>query len=173
MAPGGSGINQMLPPVRLVRVANRIVAEQPHPPRRVTLSDLLEIFGPLLLYAFVLLPIILFPIALALMQPSFRFSMSKVLAAIIALNFLSVAVVIRRSAASVRKGLPAIAEILTATGFRSATTGRLRTQINGREVEIGYASRAIGSLEPGDRVRVLIDPDQPKVLLMLGRIQQS
>ena len=144
-------------------MARRLLAQQPDPPRRVTVNDLLEIYGPTLAYAFVVLPVAflaLLAVRHQLGSPLIaRFAVVLVAAVAVLMAFLMMGV-----RGALQTGVVATAEILSATQLR----GRLRVMINDRAIETDYRSNYIGRLEAGDRITVLVDPRKAAVVLTLG-----
>jgi hypothetical protein len=160
-------MRRLLPGWRLVDVAQRILARQPDPPRRVGLRDVIEIHLTTLLYAFVLVPalVVIYIRVRAPLPPS-------VTAQFVGVTILAMALLMTRMLLglrnSLRNGVAATAEILDA----SRSAGHLRVEINGHVVDSTYRSSPFERLATGDRVIVLVDPRKESVLLTLGRTNQ-
>jgi hypothetical protein len=156
----------LLPGFRLVHLAQRLLAEQPDPPRRVSLRDVLEIHAPTLVYALVGPPAI-FVIYVTVRSrqplPLDVTAKSAGLIVLVMVIFMTLYMVGLRK--SLREGVAATGEILTAT----RTAGRLRVNIKGRSVDKAYRSGTFEKFAPGTRITVLLDPRKDEVLLTLGR----
>jgi hypothetical protein len=147
-------------------VAQRLLAAQPDPPRRVGFRDVIEIHAPTLVYALVGVPaIFVIYVSVRSRQPL----PLDVTAKSAGLIFLAMGVFMILYIAGLRRtlrdGVAAPAEILNAT--RSA--GHLRVKIQGRAVDMAYRSSTFERFAPGDRITVLLDPRKEAILLALGR----
>jgi hypothetical protein len=158
-------MNRFLPSFRLLDVARRLLAQQPEPPRRVSLSDMLEIWGPILVYLYGLIPVVAL-IGVLLKPPSGRLSTVE----LFALGFIAVGLVIGWTMLTMRRGLQSG---VTAVGEVVATgnSGRTKVLVKGREIEKVDILRITRQLQVGDRITVLMNESQEKILLMLEAVK--
>jgi hypothetical protein len=142
-------------------VAHRLVAREPDPPRHVTFGDLIEIYGPTLVYALVGLPIVLAAINAWRLHGDWLAiaEIDAVAFLLIALAMASLLIGIKRA---LENGVAAQGVILRATTM----AGRVRVEVNGDTSEEDYRN---ARLQAGDHVTVLVDPRTKKLLLMIGR----
>lgn len=146
-------------------MARRLLAQQPEPPRRVSLSDMLEIWGPILVYLYGLIPVVAL-IGVLLKRPSGRLFTVE----LFALAFVAVGLVIGWAMLTMRRALQSgvtTAGEVVATG----TSGRTKVRVNGREIEKVDTLRITRQLQVGDRITVLMNESQEKILLMLEAVK--
>jgi O-antigen ligase len=144
-------------------VARRLLAQQPDPPRQVSFSALLEIYGPILGYSAVNI-LVVGAIAIALTPARGR------PIAVALLVFLALATVLMTLAlvvpvrAALATGAAVAAMVVRVTG----PSNRMTVRVYGREIEAQDTSRSQRRVKVGDRMTVLIDRKRPdKILLML------
>ena len=156
----------MLPGPRLIDVARRLLEQQPDPPRRVTLGDVVEIHKPTLFYAFVALPLVaVIGTVVRASQPVQLDVLAKLVALVVVGAALIMGWTLFRLRESLRNGIAATAEIVDASPW----AGRIRVNLDGRPLVTAYRSNSLERLAAGDRITVLLDPRKEAVLLTLGR----
>jgi hypothetical protein len=157
----------LLPGVRLVDVARRLLAQQPDPPRRVSVGDLIEIYGPNIVFTLVVVPIlVVLYVTIRARQPvplDVTIKAAGFTALAMALVLTWILFNLRKT---LRDGVAATGEVLDAT--RSA--GHVRVEINGRAVDKAYRSATFERFVPRDRITVLVDRHRESVFIALGRV---
>jgi hypothetical protein len=157
----------LLPGVRLLLVAQRLLAQQPDPPRLVTFGDLMEIYLPSLVIGPVLVAgIAVLAVELRAGQPVPLDLVAKLVGVVIVGVALVMTLAIRRLKQIIEGGVMARAEILDATRL----AGHVRVEINGQVTDRVYRSMSFELLNAGDHITVLVDPQKETVLLPLGRV---
>ena len=147
-------------------MARRLLAQQPDPPRQVSVGDVVEVHTPTLVYALVALPLIaVIGTVVRASQPVPLDALIKLVALVVIGAALIMGWTLFRLRESLRNGVAATAEIVDASPF----AGRIRVSLNGRALETAYRSNSLDRLAPGDRITVLLDPRKEAVLLTLGR----
>jgi hypothetical protein len=153
------------PADRLREAAKKILAEQPAPPRSVSMFALLRAAtSPVVALAFV---------------PLLAIWASGGMAGHLSALVVGVGLVVMTAALSLFKafeargplvqGIVAQGEILTfERPTRTGIRGRLRVDGLGRRFEADYGWTLPERPRPGDHVEVLIDPDRDRVLWCLG-----
>jgi hypothetical protein len=153
-------INKLLPAVRLARLARVLLEQQPNPPRRVGIGDLIDAYRPVLFYGLVLAPI---AVALYLWYRGRGYTPLVIEGA--ALTFVLICIgmasTIARAKAALQNGVLATGQVIE-TG---RVEGRIRVDIPGRHVETIYRFQRFAV---GDQVGVLVDPRKQTVLLAIG-----
>ena len=158
----------MLPYYRLQIVANRILASQPDPPRKVGVGDVLWIPAPFLIAGFGFYAIV-GAVLLLLDRPGQRAAILPFAAVILIGAALVLVGIVASYAGPLRKGVAATGGILTVgPGYRSGQRGRVRVESGGRSFDADYAWAGSPALAIGDRVGLLADPTKDAVLLTLG-----
>jgi membrane protein implicated in regulation of membrane protease activity len=126
---------------------------------------MMQIYGPILAYAFLVVPIFAV-IAVGLMRPSGRPALITLFLVIyVAVALLAVGLMTRVKG-TLEMGLAGNAEVVDAMGPR----GRFRVRVNGRDIVTSDNSGSPRLLAVGDRVSVLMDAGQGKILLMLDTV---
>ena|ERR1051325_1358986 len=156
-------MNRFLPSFRLMQVARRLQAEHLDPPRRVSLLDVLEVYAPLLASIFIVL------IAILLVPGKPRsMAATLLLLGVMALGGLLLAWgLVTGAKGALEKGVLTTGEVVSAQG----RIALMRTTVSGQDLEATFTAPRAGSLRPGDRYNVLVDPRKGTVLMAIGRAE--
>ena len=156
-----------MPADRLPQVASRILAAQPEPPRQVSLADIWTINWPLLVY--IVVPGVIVNVVL-LFVPRLPVAI-RVLAVVLPLSSLGIwfVLVILPQVVALRRGTPDVGTVVEVMlQPRGGYRGRVRlSRIQGSEPSTFYCLTT-HTVRVGDRLRLLVDPTNGKVLTTFG-----
>jgi hypothetical protein len=165
---------KLLPADRLRPLAERLLALQPDPPRAVGTLEVLETYSVL---GLLLLPDIVIMIALlSVVGPSARPWIVAIAVAMALFGFALGGFLISKAQTALASGFFAVGDVLTVQPRAWPSYGqhgRLRVDVPGRRFEAEYAWAGSVSVQPGDRLTVLIDAAADRVLLSLGPASSS
>lgn len=159
----------LLPADRLRRIAARILAAQPNPPRKVGVVEVLAAYQFL---GLVLISDVVILVALLVFGgPSVR-PYVLVLAAIMILGGLTLSgLVVSSGRGALQNGILAEGEVLTAQRGSWPSFGQhglVRVDSGGRRFEAEFAWAGSPEVQPGQRLKVLIAENPDRVLVALG-----
>ena len=157
----------LLPYYRTQVVANRIIARQPNPPRKVGVGGVLWIHAPFTISVFAIYGI--FGAFLFFFGRSGSRATLPFIVVSLAGGALYISGLFSSTAGPLRRGVAATGGILTVgPGYRGGQRGRVRVESGGRSFDADYAWAGSPALAIGDRVGLLADPTKDAVLLTLG-----
>jgi hypothetical protein len=158
---------ELMPADRLPQVASRILAAQPEPPRRVSMVDIWTINWPLLVY--IVVPGVIVNVVLSFV-PRLPLAI-RILAILLPLTSLGIwfALVILPQVVALQRGAPDVGTVVEVMlQPRGGYRGRVRLErVQGSEPSTFYYLTT-HTVAVGDRLRVLVDPSNGKVLTTLG-----
>lgn len=153
-------IVDFLPPVRISRLAQRVLQLQPYPPREVSFADAWSVYKPLVIYQAGGLFVVAVIVELLLPGRS-RAPVAILLAGVLVLQLLFFAFVAGRVRSSLANGVEATAVVVRPASSRSTP----RVEVNGHVTTIPLTMRR---LRMADQVRVLTNPDGDKIWVSLN-----
>jgi hypothetical protein len=163
---------ELMPADRLTPIAGRILAEQPYPPRRVSLADIWSINWPLL--AVILVPGPVLDVILALI-PGVPHWVPLLLVALQLLSLgIWIVLVIAPHVIALRQGMPDAATVVDIVlQPRGGYRGHVTLDRGPGTAPATFYYLTSNKVKVGDRFNVLVSPSNGAVMATLGPISQQ